>query len=90
MPAGRVVIATGVSVRIGRAKLRALLRDADEPRVVAADPDRDQRRIRAQRVELRRVGAAERDRLGLGHVDRGGAAAADVGERAGGDYPRDV
>ncbi len=83
--AGRVVVAAGGAERIGEAELRALLGDADEPGVVAADPDGYKPRLPAQRVELRRVGAAERQAgLRFGHVPGLGAAAAhvDVGRDA--------
>ena len=73
------------AVPFGReAELRTVLGDADEAGVVAADADRDQGRVRAQGVELRRVGPPQPGaRLGFGHVLGLGAAAAHVDEVSG-------
>src|SRR5256885_13345589 len=66
----------------------ALLDDLGEADVVAADAERHQVGVRAERVELGRVGAGV-GVLGRGEVVGPGAAAAHVDERGRVERPRD-
>src|SRR5690606_15982730 len=78
-----VVPAARVAARVGHALLGAAQHHLAEAQVVAADADGDQRGVRGERVELRRVGLAERELLRLGHVLGDRARAARVGEVGG-------
>ena len=85
----RVDAADDVAVAAGRAarrQRRAVLEDAGEADVVAADAQRDDARAGGQRVELRWVRPRPHAVL-LGHVPGGGPAAAHVHELAEAQHP---
>ena len=63
-----VMVLAGGAGRVEDVELGAPLGDADQPRIVPADPHGHERIARTQRPKLRRVCPAQRNGLRLGHA----------------------